>query len=176
MPPIATTVIVAVGSFALGLLLPLLALRLVPARLRAQPAFHQGAPRRWARLASGPVVFVSLAAPILLASPRHAAAILPGTALMFVVGLLDDVRTFRRWVKGVAVICAAVISAHAGISIDAIKPPFTTTMVPLGILSIPLTAIWMGGLSYGLLQTKNKPVSGTLFRKSNLSQSNTTVA
>jgi len=159
MPPVATTLIVAVGSFALGLLLPLLALRLVPERLRAEPAFAQGRARRWARLASGPVVFVCLAAPILLASPRHAAAILPGTALMFIVGLLDDVRTFRRWVKVIAIVCAGLICARLGVVIDVIKPPFITAMVPLGILSIPITAIWMGGLSYGLLQARALPGS-----------------
>jgi len=160
MPPLVTALIIAfVASFAVGLLLPLLVLRVLPRRLRLEPAFFQGAARRWARLAAGPVVLASLAAPILFASQERVAAILPGMALMFLVGMADDVHTLPRWSKALALIIAAALCARMGISIDAVKPPFSSTMVPLGLFAFPITVLWVGAVTFGLVQTRALPGS-----------------
>lgn len=65
-----------------------------------------------------------------------------GGGLLFVVGLLDDLRDMRALVKLAAQVAAAAIVYGAGIRVEAISVPFLSP-VELGMLSLPVTVFWM---------------------------------
>jgi len=69
-------------------------------------------------------------------------SLLGGGGLLFVVGLLDDLRDMRAILKLLAQVAAGVIVYAAGIRIEAISVPFFSP-VHLGMLSLPATIFWM---------------------------------
>lgn len=69
-------------------------------------------------------------------------SLLGGGGLLFVVGLLDDLRDMRAILKLLAQVAAGVIVYAAGIRIEAISVPFFSP-VQLGMLSLPATIFWM---------------------------------
>lgn len=58
-------------------------------------------------------------------------------------GLITDRWVLPRGLRAGAVILAAVGLHHAGLRIDALKLPFSTTFVALGVWSLPIAALWM---------------------------------
>lgn len=69
-------------------------------------------------------------------------SLLGGGGLLFLVGLLDDLRDMRAILKLLAQVAAGVIVFAAGIRIEAISIPFFSP-VQLGMLSLPATVFWM---------------------------------
>lgn len=65
-----------------------------------------------------------------------------GGGLLFLVGLLDDLRDMRAIVKLLAQIIAAGIVFAVGLRVEAISVPFLSP-VHLGLLSLPVTIFWM---------------------------------
>ncbi len=58
-------------------------------------------------------------------------------------GVLTDLRRTVRGLRALAVVAAAVGLHLAGIRIDALKLPFSTTFVPLGHWSLAVAALWL---------------------------------
>jgi len=74
--------------------------------------------------------------------------LLVGAVIIAVMGAIDDIVNLNAWVKLAAQIIAAVVVIRSGIVFDAISNPnflSEITTIPIGILSIPLTVIWIVG-------------------------------
>jgi UDP-GlcNAc:undecaprenyl-phosphate GlcNAc-1-phosphate transferase len=83
-----------------------------------------------------------------LAMVRQQALGLLGAGLaVFLLGLYDDVRGARPWQKLVVQIAAAVGLYYAGFRVDLLTNPFTHSPLTLGILSLPLTVLWLVAIS-----------------------------
>lgn len=63
--------------------------------------------------------------------------------VIFVTGLIDDVRTLSPAQKLAGQIAAAAVVIAAGLRIDFIGNPFGGRIIVLGLLSIPLTALYI---------------------------------
>ncbi|MDP2299550.1 MAG: MraY family glycosyltransferase [Coriobacteriia bacterium] len=119
---------------------------------------HQGAIPR----IGGVAMFAGFAAAVLvrLAGERfwgwQAALTEPGApvlgvlgalVIMFGVGLADDVLDLRPRTKFLGQIAASVVAYVAGASVDFIGDPLGGGLVMLGLLSIPVTLLWMTGFA-----------------------------
>lgn len=76
-------------------------------------------------------------------STRMMAGLLFGTSLVFLVGVLDDVRGLSPWSKVAVELAAAFVLYRAGLRVDYVTNPFSGQPVSTGYLSFPLTALWM---------------------------------
>ena len=71
-----------------------------------------------------------------------------GAIVIFAMGILDDMYNLRARYKFVFQLIAAIIVCSFGIVIDTAKIPFIhTDLIDLGILSIPITMIWVIGIT-----------------------------
>lgn len=71
-----------------------------------------------------------------------------GSFIIVVVGIVDDVKPLKAWLKLVFQIIAALIVVLSGIVIGEISNPFSPIgMTFLGILSVPVTVIWIIGIT-----------------------------
>lgn len=69
-----------------------------------------------------------------------------GASLVFIVGLLDDIYQLSPWVKLLGQIIAASVAIYCGVIIHFVNNPFDG-MLALGYLSIPLTFLWIVGIT-----------------------------
>jgi UDP-GlcNAc:undecaprenyl-phosphate GlcNAc-1-phosphate transferase len=69
-----------------------------------------------------------------------------GATILFVVGLVDDIRGVRPLVKLIAQSVAALVVFSAGFRLDLLMLT-PAHQVSLGIISLPLTILWIVGLS-----------------------------
>ncbi len=69
--------------------------------------------------------------------------LLGGGGIMLVVGLVDDLRGARAWVKFAGQIAAALVVYQAGIRIEAVSVPFFHPIRFDWWLSLPATVFWM---------------------------------
>ncbi len=69
-----------------------------------------------------------------------------GTAIMVVMGYIDDRRDLRAGTKFIIQIVAALITAILGVRIATISNPFDSVF-DLGALSIPATVLWIVGVT-----------------------------
>ena len=76
--------------------------------------------------------------------PNRADAILAGVALLFVVGIVDDIRGMRAMVKLLFQVAAAVLAWWLGLSIERLYFPWG--IVDLGPLALPITVAWIVGV------------------------------
>jgi UDP-GlcNAc:undecaprenyl-phosphate GlcNAc-1-phosphate transferase len=76
--------------------------------------------------------------------PNRAPAILAGVGLLFVVGIVDDIRGMRAMVKLGLQIAAAVVAWGLGLSMDRLFLPWA--IVDLGPLALPITVAWIVGV------------------------------
>lgn len=72
---------------------------------------------------------------------------LGGLALIFVVGLVDDIRGLSPGVKLIGQLLAACVPIAAGLRVDFIGNPFDGSLMQLGLLSYPVTALWIVGFA-----------------------------
>lgn len=71
-----------------------------------------------------------------------------GSIIIAIVGMIDDSKTLKAWVKLIFQILAALVVVFSGIRIEEITNPFSSMgMTFLGILSIPVTVIWLVGIT-----------------------------
>ncbi|MCP4178326.1 MAG: undecaprenyl/decaprenyl-phosphate alpha-N-acetylglucosaminyl 1-phosphate transferase, partial [bacterium] len=68
------------------------------------------------------------------------------TFIIFITGLLDDFTSMRARYKLVGQIIAALIAIMGGAVINYIDVPFTSIIIKLGPLSIPVTLLWIVGI------------------------------
>ena len=73
--------------------------------------------------------------------------ILLGGSLMFLLGLVDDVYNLNAKFKLIIQIAIATIVFLLGVQIDTIFNPFGSSALKLGILSYPITIMWIVGIS-----------------------------
>lgn len=66
-------------------------------------------------------------------------SILPGAAVVFLIGLLDDKRTVRPWVKLVVQVAAALVAFAGGLHVKI----FHLAFVEKWWVSLPLTLFWL---------------------------------
>ncbi len=69
-----------------------------------------------------------------------------GAAIVFLVGLLDDMYQLSAWVKLIGQIIAASIAIYFGVIIHFVNNPFDG-LLALGYLSIPITFLWIVGIT-----------------------------
>lgn len=76
------------------------------------------------------------------------AGLIVGAIIIVTVGIIDDIRPIKAWIKLIFQIIAALIVAFSGIRITEITNPFSPIgMTFLGMLSIPVTVIWIVGIT-----------------------------
>ena len=102
--------------------------------------------------ASAPIAI--LAAALIVAGIRGAIPQLPdlagsliiASAILFFIGLLDDLRGVRPFAKLLAQTAAALIVYRAGFSIENVSI-LPGSAVHLGVLAMPITVLWLVGVS-----------------------------
>lgn len=77
---------------------------------------------------------------------RHLYFIVAGGVLMFLVGLVDDLSRLTGPIKLAAQIIIALLLYYGGLKITVLSVPFVGP-VELGILSLPITLIWVVGVT-----------------------------
>jgi len=115
----------------------------------------QGTPRLGG-LAVFAAIWVSIGAALMLhnmvadrvlAVGQLGLALAGACSLVFLIGLYDDLRGARPWQKLAAQVLAAGLLYAAGFRIDLLSNPFTHTPFSLGLLSLPLTVLWLVAVS-----------------------------
>jgi UDP-GlcNAc:undecaprenyl-phosphate GlcNAc-1-phosphate transferase len=72
---------------------------------------------------------------------------LAGAAVIFIVGVIDDIRGLGAGVKFAGQIVAAALPVAAGLRVDFIGNPFDSGLIQLGLLGIPLSLLWIVGFA-----------------------------
>ena len=72
---------------------------------------------------------------------------LGGLVLIFAVGLVDDVRGLTPGVKLAGQLLAAAVPIAAGLRVEFVGDPFGGGLFQLGLLSYPVTALWIVGFA-----------------------------
>lgn len=71
-----------------------------------------------------------------------------GLVIIVILGIVDDIKELKAGIKFVIQIAAACCVAFTGTSIQEITNPFSVTgMTSLGVFSIPITVIWIVGVT-----------------------------
>lgn len=73
--------------------------------------------------------------------------LLTGGTLIMLLGLADDIRNLSPHVKLLGQILAALSLVAFGVQVDFITNPISGGLVTLGILAIPLTVLWLVGIT-----------------------------
>jgi UDP-GlcNAc:undecaprenyl-phosphate GlcNAc-1-phosphate transferase len=71
---------------------------------------------------------------------------IPAT-MLFLVGLLDDLRGLNPWFKLSAQLIAALLCFWLGLRIELVTNPFSGQAVALGWLALPVTVLWLVGVT-----------------------------
>jgi len=75
-------------------------------------------------------------------------AILIGSVLIVLLGVLDDVKNLRPLVKMAGQIVAALVPVLAGVRVQSLTNPFSQSgYLHLGVWGIPLTVLWIVGIT-----------------------------
>lgn len=74
------------------------------------------------------------------------AAMLCGATALFIIGLIDDIRPVKTWIKFLVQLAAAVLVCSFGIRIEVIKVPDLFSL-NFGIFSWPFTILWIVGVT-----------------------------
>src|SRR5207237_8502166 len=99
--------------------------------------------------AFGATPLIALFSPVAPTVPHLTSALLVGSAILFSLGLWDDLRGVPPLAKLAGQTLAALVVVWAGFRIDVlILPP--TYQVALGWASIPITVVWLVGVSNAL--------------------------
>jgi len=78
---------------------------------------------------------------------RPGVGVVLGAAVMFAVGLLDDIFDLRPWQKLLGQAGAAGVAVALGAQISFVSNPFGGGIFLLGVLSVPLTIFWIVGFA-----------------------------
>lgn len=71
-----------------------------------------------------------------------------GILIIVIIGIIDDIKQLKAWIKLVFQILAALVVIMSGVKIEEITNPFSSIGVTfLGMLSIPITVIWIVGIT-----------------------------
>lgn len=78
--------------------------------------------------------------------PALLIGVLLGATLIMILGLLDDLNNIKAWIKFICQIGIVLLVMLFGIKITFVTNPFDS-LIPLGLLSFPLTLIWIVGIT-----------------------------
>lgn len=97
----------------------------------------------------GIAIYLGFTAAVLLSSPpaTDRTGILLGGSLIMLIGVIDDIYELRPVIKFLGQILAATVLVFSGISIEFISNPFAESMIYLGVFAIPVTIIWIVGVT-----------------------------
>jgi UDP-GlcNAc:undecaprenyl-phosphate/decaprenyl-phosphate GlcNAc-1-phosphate transferase len=70
--------------------------------------------------------------------------------IILALGVYDDVKRIQPRIKFAFQVFVGLLMFLAGFSIDTISSPFSGNLVHLGLLSLPLTVVWVAGITNGL--------------------------
>ncbi|MGM0414114.1 MAG: MraY family glycosyltransferase [Bacillota bacterium] len=97
----------------------------------------------------GIAIYLGFTAAVLFGSQAASdrTGILLGGSLIMLIGVIDDIYELKPSIKLLGQILAAVILVFSGVSIEFISNPFADSMIYLGIFAIPVTIIWIVGVT-----------------------------
>lgn len=97
----------------------------------------------------GVAIYLSFTAVVLVTQPltKAVTGLLVGATWIVLVGILDDIKGLSPKVKLLGQITGAVILVAFGYRVDFVTNPFSEGMVMLGKLAIPLTILWVIGVT-----------------------------
>lgn len=78
---------------------------------------------------------------------RQMAALLIAATIVMLTGLVDDIKGISPKMKLLGQILASLVLVKAGFYVEFITNPFSGGIVNLGIWGIPLTVLWLTGIS-----------------------------
>ncbi len=151
----------ALLAIALASLISFLTPSLAGRRLRqlAREGIPPGVrPRRqWAL--SGLGITFALAIPLALLG-GHSHELRSASLLVILAGfagMANDILGFPRLLQAVLALAIAWVGVSLGIAMDEVKPPFTTTMIRLGLWSTPVSIIWLLAIAYAVVLCRRLP-------------------
>ncbi len=80
---------------------------------------------------------------------QHVIYIMIGSAFIFIVGVVDDIKGIAATKKLILQIIAALLPILLGVQIGFVSTPMTGIML-LGVFAIPVTLVWVVGMSNAL--------------------------
>ena len=80
-------------------------------------------------------------------SQARVVGVLIGLTIVFVVGLVDDLRNLSPGVKFTGQLVAACVVVASGLRIEYVGDPFAGGLVDLGLLAIPVTLLYIVGFT-----------------------------
>lgn len=84
---------------------------------------------------------------LLMEYTRQVAALLVAGSIVFATGFIDDVKNISPKYKLLGQVIAALVLVYAGFTVRFITNPFDGSIISLGIFAVPLTVIWLVGIS-----------------------------
>ncbi|MCG3056087.1 hypothetical protein KZ287_28360, partial [Escherichia coli] len=97
----------------------------------------------------GLAIFISFLIGYFLLQPTspYALAIIIGSFIIIITGVLDDMMELSAKIKlGGQLLAALIVVVYGGVQVQYINLPFNGSL-ELGVLSIPLTIIWIVGIT-----------------------------
>jgi len=106
-----------------------------------QRKVHNGVMPRMGGLA----IYISFFTAVLLTREitLQVAGLLAGGSLIVLLGIFDDTRGVSPWVKLAGQAAAACAVIPFGLKVQFLTSPFSNELLTLGVLSIPVTVIWI---------------------------------
>ncbi|MFW6301035.1 MAG: MraY family glycosyltransferase [Bacillota bacterium] len=97
----------------------------------------------------GIAIYLGFTAAVLFSSQPASdrTGILLGGSLIMLIGVIDDIYELRPAIKFLGQILAATVLIFSGVSIEFISNPFADSMIYLGIFAVPVTIIWIVGVT-----------------------------
>ena len=78
---------------------------------------------------------------------RQVAALLIAGSIVMLTGLVDDIKSISPKVKLLGQVVASLVLVRAGYYVEFITNPFDGSIISLGFWGIPITVIWLTGIS-----------------------------
>ena len=101
----------------------------------------------------GLAIYISFVVGVLIVQPQSTnpntlIAVMIGSAIVIITGILDDMFELSAKVKFLAqIIAAAVVIFYGGVQVEFINLPFSDGQLEFGFLSIPITFLWIVGIT-----------------------------
>lgn len=98
----------------------------------------------------GLAIYISFIIGVLVLRPEtpYMGAILLGSTIIVLTGILDDIFELSAKAKLIGQIAATlVVVLWGGVQVEFINLPFTTDILEFGFLSIPITVLWIVGIT-----------------------------
>jgi UDP-GlcNAc:undecaprenyl-phosphate/decaprenyl-phosphate GlcNAc-1-phosphate transferase len=101
----------------------------------------------------GLAIYISFVVGVLITQPQSTnpntlIAVMIGSAIVIITGILDDMFELSAKIKFLAqIIAAAVVIFYGGVQVEFINLPFSEIQLEFGFLSIPITFLWIVGIT-----------------------------